>query len=211
MPTFEPLTVLFFVISLVPAMLLHELAHGWVAVRMGDHTPRFAGRLTLNPRPHVDAFGTVIVPALLLLPVLFGRGGLAFGYMKPMALNPQNLKNPDAQMTVIALAGMGTNLVLALIGAAALRLTGTVSLLGDFLEIWVFTNVLLTAFHIIPVPPLDASKILARFLPSRARSVYESMEPYGALFVLVILFLLPSPILGIVDAIAEGLVNLLTG
>jgi Zn-dependent protease len=211
MPTFEPLTVLFFVISLVPAMLLHELAHGWVAVRMGDHTPRFAGRLTLNPRPHVDAFGTVIVPALLLLPVLFGRGGLAFGYMKPMPLNPQNLKNPDAQMTVIALAGMATNLVLGLFGAAALRLSGTACLLGDFLEIWVFTNVLLTAFHIIPVPPLDASKILARFLPSRARSVYESMEPYGALFVLVILFLLPSPILGIVDAIAEGLVRLLTG
>jgi Zn-dependent protease len=211
MPTFEPLTVLFFVIALVPGMLLHELAHGWVAVRMGDHTPRFAGRLTLNPRPHIDAFGTVIVPGLLLLPVLFGRGGLAFGYMKPMPLNPQNLRNPDAQMTVIALAGMATNLVLAVIGALALRLTGTVGLLGQFLSIWVFTNVLLTAFHIIPVPPLDASKILARFLPSRARQVYESMEPYGALFVLVILFLLPSPILGIVEAIAGGLVRLLTG
>jgi Zn-dependent protease len=210
-PTFEPLTVLFFVISLVPGMLLHELAHGWVAVRMGDHTPRFAGRLTLNPRPHVDAFGTVIVPGLLLLPVLFGRGGLAFGYMKPMPLNPQNLRNPDAQMTVIALAGMGTNLLLAVVGAAALRLTGRVGLLGDFLEIWVFTNVLLMAFHVIPVPPLDASKILARFLPPRARSVYESWEPYGALFVLAILFLIPSPILGIVQAIAGGLVDLLTG
>lgn len=211
MPTFEPLTVLFFVIALVPGMLLHELAHGWVAVRMGDHTPRFAGRLTLDPRPHVDAFGTVVVPALLLLPVLFGRGGLAFGYMKPMPLNPQNLRNPDAQMTVIALAGMATNLVLAVIGAAALRLVGGTGLLGRFLVVWVFTNVLLTAFHIIPVPPLDASKILARFLPSRARSVYESMEPYGALFVLVILFLLPTPILGIVEAIADGLVSLLTG
>jgi Zn-dependent protease len=211
MPTFEPLTVLFFVIALVPGMLLHELAHGVVAVRMGDHTPRFAGRLTLNPRPHVDAFGTVIVPGLLLLPVLFGRGGLAFGYMKPMPLNPQNLRNPDAQMTVIALAGMGTNLLLAVVGAAALRLTGRVGLLGDFLEIWVFTNVLLMAFHVIPVPPLDASKILARFLPPRARSVYESWEPYGALFVLAILFLIPSPILGIVDAIAGGLVDLLTG
>jgi Zn-dependent protease len=210
-PTFEPLTVVFFVIALVPGMLLHELAHGWVAVRMGDHTPRFAGRLTLNPRPHVDPFGTVIVPGLLLLPVLFGRGGLAFGYMKPMPLNPQNLRNPDAQMTVIALAGMATNLVLAVIGAAAVRLTGTAGLLGEFLAVWVFTNVLLTAFHVIPVPPLDASKILARFLPPRARSVYESWEPYGALFVLVILFLIPSPILGIVDAIAGGLVNLLTG
>ena len=211
MRTFEPLTVLFAVIALVPGMLLHELAHGWVAVRMGDHTPRFAGRLTLNLRPHVDAFGTVVVPGLLLLPVLFGRGGLVFGYMKPMPLNPQNLRNPDAQMTVIALAGMGTNMVLAVAGAAALRLTGTVGLVGNFLQIWVFINVLLTAFHVIPVPPLDASKILARFLPSRARSVYESWEPYGALFVLGVLFLIPSPILGIVDAISDGLVTLLTG
>jgi Zn-dependent protease len=211
MTSFDPLTVLFVVGALVPGMLLHELAHGWVAVRMGDHTPRFAGRLTLNPAKHVDAFGTVIVPALLLLPVLFGRGGLVFGYMKPMPLNPQNLRNPDSQMTMIALAGMGMNLVLAVVGAAALRLVGVTSLLGQFLAIWVFINVLLTAFHVIPVPPLDASKILARFLPDRARTVYESLEPYGALFVLGILFLLPTPILGIVEAIADGLVSLLTG
>jgi Zn-dependent protease len=210
MPSFDPLTVLFFVISLFPGMLLHELAHGWVAVRMGDYTPRFAGRLTLDPSKHVDAFGTVIVPALLLLPVLFGRGGLPFGYMKPMPLNPQNLRNPDSQMTIIALAGMGANLALAVVGAAALRLVGFTSLLGQFLTIWVFTNVLLTAFHVIPVPPLDASKILARFLPPRARSLYESWEPYGALFVLAILFLLPTPIIGIVNAIADGLVSLLT-
>jgi Zn-dependent protease len=210
MREFDPLTVLFIVIALVPGMLLHELAHGWVAVRMGDYTPRFAGRLTFNLGKHVDAFGTVIVPALLLLPVLFGRGGLVFGYMKPMPLNPQNLRNPDSQMTLIALAGMGTNLVLAVVGAAALRVVGVTTLLGEFLSVWVFTNVLLTAFHVIPVPPLDASKILARFLPPRARTVYESWEPYGALFVLAILFLLPTPILGIVDAVAGGLVSLLT-
>jgi Zn-dependent protease len=210
MREFDPLTVLFIVVALVPGMLLHELAHGWVAVRMGDYTPRFAGRLTFNLSKHVDAFGTVIVPALLLLPVLFGRGGLVFGYMKPMPLNPQNLRNPDSQMTLIALAGMGTNLVLAVVGAAALRVVGVTTLLGEFLSVWVFTNVLLTAFHVIPVPPLDASKILARFLPPRARTVYESWEPYGALFVLAILFLLPTPILGIVDAVAGGLVSLLT-
>jgi Zn-dependent protease len=210
MREFDPLTVLFIVVALVPGMLLHELAHGWVAVRMGDYTPRHAGRLTFNLSKHVDAFGTVIVPALLLLPVLFGRGGLVFGYMKPMPLNPQNLRNPDSQMTLIALAGMGTNLVLAVVGAAALRVVGVTTLLGEFLSVWVFTNVLLTAFHVIPVPPLDASKILARFLPPRARTVYESWEPYGALFVLAILFLLPTPILGIVDAVAGGLVSLLT-
>lgn len=210
MVSFEPLTVLFFAVALVPGMLLHELAHGWLAVRMGDYTPRFAGRLTFNVTKHVDTFGTIVVPALLLLPVLFGRGGLVFGYMKPMPLNPQNLRAADRQMTLIALAGMAANLILAVIGAATLRLVDRGTLLGDFVYIWVFTNVLLAAFHIIPVPPLDASKILARFLPSRARTVYESWEPYGALFVLGVLFLLPTPILGIVQAVADGLVSLLT-
>jgi Zn-dependent protease len=211
MRVFQPLTVLFIAIALAPGILLHELAHGWLAVRMGDHTPRFAGRLTLDPKPHIDPFGTVIVPGLLLLAVLFGLNWPVFGYAKPMPLNPQNLRNPDGQTTWIALAGMAANLVLAVVGAAALRLTGADSLLGDFLEVWVSTNVLLAVFHIIPVPPLDASKVLARFLPPRARSVYESWEPYGALFILVILFLLPAPILAIVGGIAEGLVTLLTG
>ena len=93
----------------------------------------------------------------------------------------------------------------------ALRLVGLTGMVAEFLYIWVFTNVLLTACHIIPIPPLDASKILARFLPSRARTVYESWEPYGRLFVLAILFLLPTPIVAIVNAVADGLVALLTG
>lgn len=211
--TFDPLDVAFFVVSLVPAMLVHELGHGWLAIRLGDPTPRFMGRMTLDLRKHVDPFGTIVVPALLLLPVLFGRSGLAFGYLKPMPIRREHLRNPDRDMVLIALAGIGANLVLAAVGALVLRLIG-VSIGGfvsRFLVIWVYTNVFLGVFHIVPVPPLDGSRILARFLSGRAREVYESWDQYGALFILFLLFLIPAPILGIVDAVAGGLIALFVG
>ncbi len=211
MPDFGPLTALFFVVSVIPAMLLHELAHGWLAVRRGDPTPRRMGRMTSQLRAHIDVFGSIIVPALLLLPVLFGRPGLAFGYAKPMPIEPSNLRDPDRDMMWIALAGIATNVVLAAIGAMAYRLVGPGGALGGFLFVWVFTNALMAVFHLIPLPPFDASRILARFLPPRARSVYQSWEPYGALFVLVIVFVLPAPILGIVYSVFEGLLDVLVG
>jgi Zn-dependent protease len=209
----DVLTVAYFVVALVPAIVLHEVAHGVVADRMGDHTARFAGRLTLNPIKHVDPFGTVVLPGLLLLPYLFGRGSNpVFGYAKPMPVNPANLRDPDRQTMWIALAGPGANLVLAAVGALLLRLVG----LGGgeitrLLIIWVGVNVLLAVFNVMPIPPLDGSKVLARFLPPRARHVYQSMEPYGALFMLVIFFLFPSAIFAIVDPIVTGLFELLVG
>jgi Zn-dependent protease len=211
--SFDPLGLLFFAVALVPAMLLHELAHARVAVRLGDPTPRLMGRLTLDLRKHVDPFGTIVVPALLLLPVLFGRGGLAFGYLKPIPIRRENLPKPDQHMTWIALAGIGTNIVLAAVGALLYRLVGLPAggPVERFLGIWVYTNVFLGVFHIVPVPPLDGSRILARFLSGRAREVYESWDPYGALFILFLLFLIPAPILAIVDAVAGGLLSLFVG
>jgi Zn-dependent protease len=211
--TFDPLGVVFFVVSLVPAMLFHELAHGWMAVRLGDPTPRFMGRQSLDLRRHVDPFGTIVVPVLLLLPVLFGRGGLAFGYLKPIPIRRENLRDPDRQMTWIALAGIAASILLAALGALLYRLVG-VPVGGPvqrFLTIWVYTNVFLGVLHIVPVPPLDGSRILARFLTGRAREVYESWDPYGALFILFLLFLVPAPILGVVDAVASGLLAMFVG
>lgn len=207
------LTVIFFVLSLVPAIVLHEVSHGVVADRMGDHTARFAGRLTLNPIKHVDPFGTVVLPGLLLLPYLFGRGSNpVFGYAKPMPVNPANLRDPDRQTMWIALAGPGTNLALAVVGALVYRfLGGGGGYVGLFFLIFVFVNVLLAVFNVMPIPPLDGSKVLARFLPPRARHVYQSMEPYGALFMLVIFFIFPGAIFAIVDPIREGLLDLLVG
>jgi Zn-dependent protease len=170
------------------------------------------GRLTLNPVKHADPFGTLILPGLLLLPYLFGRSGPVFGYAKPMPVNTANLKNPDRQMMVIALAGPLTNLLLAVAGALLLRLTGfEAGILTEFLGIWITLNVILAVFNIMPIPPLDGSKVLAMFLPPRAREVYRSWEPYGALFMLVVFFLFPGAIFAIVGPVVEGLLSLLVG
>lgn len=209
----DVLLVLYILVTLVPAVVLHELSHGLVADRLGDSTPRAMGRLTVNPIRHVDPFGTVVLPGLLILPYLFGRGtNPIFGYAKPMPINLTNLRNPDRQMMAIALAGPVTNLILAVLGALALRFVGLGGGgLSDFLGVWVLLNVLLAVFNIMPIPPLDGSKVLARFLPPRARHVYQSWEPYGALFMLVIFFLFPGVIFAIVDPIVSGLVSLLVG
>ncbi len=232
MGSFDPLTVLFFIATLVTAIVLHELAHGLVADRMGDTTPRLMGRLTLNPIKHADPFGSLILPGLLLLPYLFGRGGnVVFGYAKPMPVNTQNLRNPDRQMMLIALAGPLTNLFLAVLGGLGLRLVSAEAgrVLGEFGPVptnlvteafgplagffFTFTllNVVLAVFNIMPIPPLDGSKVLATFLPPRAREVYRSWEPYGALFMLVVFFLFPGAIFAIVDPVVEGLLTLLVG
>jgi Zn-dependent protease len=209
---FDPLTVLYFVITLVPAIVLHELSHGVVADRLGDPTPRLMGRLTLNPVKHADPFGTLILPGLLLLPYLFGRGGPVFGYAKPMPVNTSNLRSPDRHMMTIALAGPVTNLFLAVAGALLLRLVGFgAGVLTEFLGIWITLNVILAVFNIMPIPPLDGSKVLAMFLPPRAREVYRSWEPYGALFMLVVFFLFPGAIFAIVSPVVEGLLALLVG
>ena len=212
MPDFDPLTVLFFIVTLVPAIVLHELAHGLVADRFGDSTPRLMGRLTLNPVKHADPFGTLILPGLLLLPYLFGRGGPVFGYAKPMPVNTANLRNPDRKLMVIALAGPLTNLLLAAVGALVFRVVGfDAGTLTSFLLVWITLNVVLAVFNIMPIPPLDGSKVLAMFLPPRAREVYRSWEPYGALFMLVVFFLFPGAIFAIVNPVVEGLLALLVG
>lgn len=207
----DVITVVFFLISLLPAIVLHELSHGIVADRMGDHTPRLAGRLTLNPVRHIDPFGTILLPGLLLLPTLFGRGsGVVFGYAKPMPINPANLKDPDRQTMWIALAGPLTNLALAVLGALAFRLTGVEGgRLSFFFVVFVSVNVLLAVFNVLPIPPLDGSKVVARFLPPRAREIYRSMDQYGVLFLLLIFFLFPGVIDSFINPIVFGLFDLL--
>ena len=217
---FDPLTFLFFAISLVPALVVHELAHGWMAIRLGDHTPKLMGRMTLDPRRHIDPFGSLVVPGLLLLPVLFGRPGVPFGYAKSMPVDRSNLRDPDRHGIWIALMGIVANLLLAVPAAVAYRFTGAaVGPLGpelggplpEFLYVWVFTNVLIGVFHIMPIPPLDGARIVAVFLPPRARSLFESWEPYGGIFVLVIFFIIPAPVFSIVSAIVGGVLRLLVG
>jgi Zn-dependent protease len=209
------LEVVFLAAGLLIGLTFHEFSHALVADRLGDPTAKMMGRLTLNPVPHIDPFGTVVLPALLLLPVLFGRLTFpVFAYAKPTPMNPANLKDPDRQTMWIALAGPVSNLILAFVFGLVFRLaasTGASGRFAQFLGAVIFVNAILAVFNILPIPPLDGSKVIARFLPPRAREVYRSMEQYGALFILLIFFIIPGPIFALIDPVRSGICELVSG
>ena len=201
---------LFLLVALVPSLVLHEMAHVVVAERLGDYTARRFGRRTLKPRPHVDAFGTVILPALLLLLTAAGFRTLVFAYAKPLPFEPANLRNPDRGTVWYALAGPIANLVLA-IGAALILRLGLAGNVGLLVYAFLFVNVILLVFNLMPVPGLDGARLLVRFLPPRAAEVYRNLDQYLPLFMLVIFFLLGAPVLGFVEAIGNLLCRGLVG
>ncbi len=202
------LFVLYLAVALLIALVVHEFAHAFVAVRLGDHSPRQAGRLTLNPRPHIDPFGSLLLPGILLLPRLFGAALFpVFAYAKPQPLNPWNLRKPDTHPVVIALAGLVANLLLAFVFGGLLRVAASAAMgeLVRFFYAGLLVNVTFAVLHLIPFPPLDGSRVLARFLSGRARELYLSWDPYGALFILVIFFIFPGPIFAFVRVIGGGI------
>jgi Zn-dependent protease len=191
-------------VALVPALVLHEYAHALAADRLGDPSPRRWGRLTLNPRPLVDPFGSVILPALALV-LIAARGMLllpVFAYAKPMPLDPSALRDRARGPVLVTLAGLVANLSLAVLGGVAIR-AGAAGDLGLFARAWLIVNSLMFAFQLMPIPGLDGAKLLARVLPPRAREVYTNLEQYLVLFILVIFFLLSGPLFAIVEAFAD--------
>jgi len=199
-------------VSLIPALVLHEYAHAFVATRLGDPSPRRWGRLTLNPRPLIDPFGSLILPALAL--VLVGARGVlllpVFAYAKPMPLDPSALRNPKRDRLWVALAGILTNLALAVLAGLLIRLgvTGEVQV---FAFAWLIVNAFMFGLQLMPVPGLDGAKLLAPFLPPRPREVFLGLEQYLVLFILVIFFLLSGPLLSIVNAFGNIACNLAAG
>jgi Zn-dependent protease len=184
---------------LVYSAILHEIAHGFVAERLGDPTARLMGRLTLNPKNHIDPFMSILVPLLLILsgsPVIFGAA-------KPVPVDPFNFREPKKDMALVSLAGPGTNLLIALIFALichlvfpglSLDIIRASSLIGFVLGTIVYINILLAIFNLIPIPPLDGSKIFALILPDREAAVYLSIGTFG---ILIIFFLLAFPVGGL--------------
>lgn len=174
-----------FIALLIPSIILHEVSHGYVAKRLGDPTADEAGRLTLNPIPHVDPFGSVLLPGLLAL-----SGATVFGWAKPVPVVPRFFRNPVSGMAAVALAGPGTNLALAVFTGRVLlpawEPSGTVL---RAVVIFAFLNIVLAVFNMIPIPPLDGSRLLPLVLPPEGRQAYARIEPYGILIIFALVFI----------------------
>ena len=156
--------------------------HGWMADRLGDPTAKNAGRLTLNPLPHIDPFGSILMPAILVLT----NAGFVFGWAKPVPYNPYNLSDQKYGSAKVAAAGPLANLIVALFFGLILRFAPITSpQLILFIQIIVFINLLLMVFNLLPLPPLDGSKVLAPFLPHAWQVRFAAMERYGIFIILL--------------------------
>ncbi|MCL5436127.1 MAG: site-2 protease family protein [Patescibacteria group bacterium] len=182
----DVLSLIISVVILIFSVVVHEVSHGIIAEKLGDPTARNAGRLTLNPLPHLDIFGSILLPALLWIVT---SGQIVLGSAKPVPVNYANLRHPKRDMMLVSLAGPGSNFLLAIASALPLRfgLFALSSLSGQFLLQVVIINVVLGVFNLIPIPPLDGSKVLAGVLSERFLPVLFSLERWG--FVLIIAFL----------------------
>lgn len=176
---------------LIFSAILHEIAHGYVAERLGDPTARLMGRLTLDPRPHIDPFLSIILPLILYLtsPIIFGGA-------KPVPVDPFNLKDGRKDLALVSLAGPLTNVLLCIIAAllikllfpvASLSLVAGSSIVGFILATIVQINLLLAIFNLLPIPPLDGSKIFALILPDRMAEAYLSLSSIGTILLLVLI------------------------
>jgi Zn-dependent protease len=179
--------MLILVLILFVSITFHEYAHGWMASKLGDPTPRQSGRLSLNPLVHIDPFGTIILPILLLAVStrILGQP-FALGYAKPVPINPYHFKNPKNDIALVGLSGPLMNILIAVFLSFLIRIG--FPLFTEALVLGVVINLILAIFNLIPVPPLDGSKILFSFLSKKAGSEYLKLEPYG--FFIIILLLL---------------------
>lgn len=193
-------TVAIWAIPVIFAITLHEVAHGWVANLRGDPTAKRLGRLSLNPIRHIDWLGTVILPLLMIIMTNF-----VFGWAKPVPITWENLKKPKRDMALVAIAGPSANLVMAIAWVLLLKLSVFMnnSHLYEMARAGVLINVILIALNILPIPPLDGSRVVSSLLSERLAWHYSRIEPFGFIILIVLLMtnILPYILLPIVNTL----------
>lgn len=207
---------IFYVVILIMSVVVHEFAHGYVAYRLGDNTARVAGRLTLNPLKHLDLFGSVFLPLLLIL----SKAGFVIGWARPVPYNPNNLRNGKRGNIMVSVAGIIANLTIAVLFGLLIRFapefglplyTSDPYLIHPFYKITtiiVFTNLVLALFNLIPIPPLDGSKILFSLLPYQFRHIQNFLERWGMfvlLFFIIFLWSKVAPVIYITFSFITGI------
>jgi Zn-dependent protease len=188
MQDLDLIQAIFSIAVLIFSVVAHEVSHGYMAQYLGDPTARLAGRLTMNPIKHIDPIGSILVPIVtVLMP-----GGFVFGWAKPVPYNPYNLRDAKWGDAKVALAGPLTNLAIAFIFAMFLRLGGDLFTgpMQTLMHTIVIINIVLAIFNLVPIPPLDGSKVLMNALPFRYRYIGDYLERYSLVFILIFAFFL---------------------
>ncbi|MFA6995291.1 MAG: site-2 protease family protein [Patescibacteria group bacterium] len=195
---------IFQIIVLVFSAIAHEYMHGWMAYSLGDSTAKNAGRLTLNPLAHLEWFGSFFLPLVMIIT----RMPFVFGWAKPVPYNPFNLRDQKYGDAKVALAGPLANLIIALFFGLFLRFLPVFNItFSGLLWIIVYINLVLMVFNLVPIPPLDGSKILATFLPAHLKERYLSNERLGFIFIILFVMLAGEFIMPIVDFLARIIVG----
>lgn len=205
---------IFIIIALIVSIILHEMAHGYAANWLGDPTARLQGRLSLNPLVHIDPLGSIIIPGLLF----FSSAGFIFGWAKPVPYNPYNLSDQKYGEAKVAAAGPAINLVLALVFGLLIRSADTLGLNTAFVDLAsyiVYLNILLAFFNLIPIPPLDGSKIVVAFLPFSAQLKYQEFtswfQRFGLLGTFAFIFIFINLLWGPFSQLVFTVFELFTG
>ena len=185
MPDFQ--TLLIYIIPLLFAITLHEASHGWIASKLGDHTARMMGRVTLDPTKHIDPIGTIAIPLVLLL----SSSGFIFGWAKPVPINFNALRNGKNDMIWVALAGPLANIVMAVcwLFVMIIAIKMNITVLIEMGRVGILVNCVLAVFNLLPIPPLDGSRVISALLPNRLAYQYNQLEQYGLYILLGLMFL----------------------